>query len=140
MSYATLTELTERYGAPLLVALTAEPPADEIDEAVVARALADAGALIDGYLKGRYRLPLPSTPPLLRDLALAIAFYKLHRQSAAEKVRQDYDDALRVLGHIASGAVRLDVAGAEPAPSGNEGVRTNDRVPDMTPGNMKGFV
>lgn len=140
MSYATLAELTERYGEQFLVKLTAVAPATEIDAAVVARALTDADALIDGYLKGRYLLPLTSTPPLLRDLALAIAVYKLHRQSASEKIRADYDDAVRVLGQIGSGQVRLDIAGAEPPSSGTGGVRASDRDRDMTPDNLKGFV
>lgn len=142
MSYATQAQLVERYGQSMLLDLTdrAEPPAGAIDPAVVDRALADTDALIDGYLKGRYALPLASTPPLLRDLALSIAVYKLHRNVASEKIRQDYEDAMRSLREIASGAVRLDVAGTEPAGSGATGVRTNDRERPFTEDNLKGFV
>lgn len=142
MSYCTLAQLIERYGEPMLVALTerAETPAHEIDADAVARAIADTGALIDGYLKGRYRLPLSETPPLLTDLALTVTVYRLHRLAASDKVRRDYEDAMKTLREIAAGTVRLDLDGAEPEGSGATGVRTNDRKRDMTPDNLKGFV
>lgn len=142
MPYATQAQLIERYGEPMLVELTdrAEPPTGEIDASVVDRALADTDALIDGFLKGRYQLPLAQTPPLVVDLALAIAVYKLHRNVASEKIRRDYDDALKVLRDIAAGVVRLDVDGAEPAASGLSGVKTNDRERPLTPENLKGFI
>jgi phage gp36-like protein len=142
MTYCTLAQLTDRYGEPMLVDLTdrAEVATGEIDEAVVDRALADADAAIDGYLKGRYQLPLASTPPLLADLAQAIAVYKLHRNTVSDKIKDDYGQALKALAQIASGTVRLDVAGIEPTSSGSSGVRTSDRPRDLTPENMKGFI
>lgn len=142
MSYASQADLVKRFGTDLLVDLTdrASPPAGEIDADTVTRALADTDAVIDGYLKGRYRLPLSSTPPLLRDLAQAIAVYKLHRDTVADKIRTDYTDALKMLAAIGVGAVRLDVEGAEPESSGATGVRTTDRERPLTPENMKGFI
>jgi phage gp36-like protein len=142
MTYASQSDLVERYGTDMLINLTdrATPPVDAIDAGVVTRGLEDADAAIDGYLKGRYALPLSVTPPLLRDLAQAITIYKLHRDTAAEKIRNDYTDALKTLSLIASGTIRLDVAGVEPAASGASGVRTSDRARDMTPDNMKGFI
>jgi len=142
MSYATQQELIDRYGEPMLVELSdhADPPANAIDGTVVARALADADATIDGYLKGRYALPLASTPPLVRNLALVMAIYNLHRSAASDKIRKDYDDAIRTLRDIANGVVRLDVAGVEPDSSGASGVRTNDRCRDFTPDNLEGYI
>lgn len=142
MSYATLQQLTDRYGTAMLIDLTdrADPPAGAIDTDVVDRALADADALIDGYLKGRYALPLASTPPLVTDLELKIAIYNLHRNVTSEKVRNDYLDAVKTLAAIANGTVRLDIAGVEPDASGSSGVVTTDRDRDMTPDNLKGFI
>lgn len=142
MTYCTLDQLTDRYGAPMLIDLTdrEDPPAGAIVVGVVDRALADADATIDGYLKGRYQLPLTVTPPLLADLAQVVTVYKLHRNAVSEKIRQDYEDAMRSLREIANGAIRLDVAGVEPAASGASGVRVTDRARDLTPENMKGFI
>ena len=142
MTYASQSDLVERYGERTIIDLTdrASPPEGTIDAGVVTRALEDADAAINGYLAGRYRLPITATPPLLRDLAQAIAVYKLHRNVTSDKVRKDYEDALRMLGQIARGDVRLDVAGVEPAASGATSVVTSDRPRDMTPDSMKGFV
>lgn len=142
MPYATQQALIDRFGERLLVSLTdrAELATGQVDEGVVARALADTDATIDGYLAGRYALPLAETPALVADLALAIAVYKLHVYAPDPKIGADYADALRLLRDIGSGAVRLSVAGAEPATTGGSGARITDRERPLTADNMKGFV
>lgn len=143
MTYCTQQHLVDRFGEKMIRALTdrATPPANAIVTAVVDRALADTDAAIDGYLLGRYVLPITTAvPDLLRDIAIAIAIYKLHGQAVSEKIKADHDQARRDLREIASGVIRLNVAGVEPAGSGASGVRTTDRERDMTPENMKGFV
>lgn len=142
MTYATQADLVERFGEQMLIDLTdrSDPPAGVIDPTVVAKALTDADSQIDGYLLGRYLLPLATTPDLLNDLAKAIAIYKLHRDSVSEKIRDDYLDALKTLKLIADGTMRLNVAGVEPASSGANGVQTTDRPRDFTPDNLKGFI
>jgi phage gp36-like protein len=143
MPYATLAGLTARFGADMLVDLTdrALPPAGEIDEGTVDEAIADADAIIDGFLAGRYALPLAGTPRLIQTVAETIAAYKLHAQVAPDKIEKDYRDALKLLERISSGEVRLvGLEGAEPAASGGSGVRTTDRDRPLSPESMKGFV
>jgi phage gp36-like protein len=142
MSYATLQQLTDRYGARALVALTdrGEIPTDAIDGTVVDRALADAAALIDGYLAARYRLPVAQVPPLLTDLTLSIAWYKLHPHTPDQKAKDEHDQALRTLRDIAAGVVRLAIAGAEPATTGGGGARLTDRERPFTAETMRGFI
>lgn len=142
MPYCNLQQLTDRYGEAMLVDLSdrGTPPAGAIVTAVIDRAIADADALIDGYLAGRYVLPLESVPSLVTDLSLRISIYKLHREVAADKIKQDHDLALSELKMIANGGIRLSVAGVEPAASGTSGVRTNDRQRPLTEDTMKGFI
>ena len=142
MPYASLALLTARYGEAMLVDLTDRetPATGAIVTEVVDRALADTDAMIDGFLAGRYQLPLSAQQPLLVDIALRVAIYKLHREVVADKIKSDYDGALGELKMISIGTIRLSAAGIEPAASGSSGVRTNDRERDMTPDNLKGFV
>lgn len=143
MPYATLADLTDRYGAQLLIALTdrADPAANAIDGAVVARALADTDALIDAHLAARYALPVAApVPPVLRDIALAVAIWKLHVHEAPAKIEADYRDALRLLRDIAEGRARIPAAGAEPAGAGGTGARLTDRARPFTHDNLRGFV
>ena len=142
MLYTTLQQLTDRFGARMLVALTdrAEVATGEIDESVVDRALADTDAMIDGFLAARYTLPLAETPGLLADIAQVIAIWKLHVAAPDPKIETDYKDALRMLRDLASGTVRLQVAGAEPAGTGGSGARITDRERPLTEANLKGFI
>ena len=142
MPYASLSILTDRYGEQVLIDLTdrATPAAGEVDSEVVDRALADADAVIDGYLAGRYKLPLTEAPPLLIDIAAVIAIWKLHRWAPDPKIEQDYKDALASLDRIARGVIRLPLEGVEPESSGAEGVVTTDRERPFTEANLKGWI
>jgi phage gp36-like protein len=102
-----------------------------IDTAVLARALSDADAEIDGYLATRYTLPLASTPEVLVRLAADMARYRLFGDRVTEVVRTRYQDAVSVLKRLSSGEVQL--ANASPVPaSGGTGnavaTRTGERV------------
>lgn len=142
MTYATLQILTDRYSTRALIELSdrGDVATGQIDTAVVDRALTDADALIDGYLGAKYALPLASVPPLVVDLAAKIAFYNLHPHQTDEKIRADYQDAMKMLRDIANGTIRIPAAGIEPATQGSSGAVFSDRERDMTPGNMGGYI
>lgn len=142
MPYATQAQLSDRFGADLLVRLTDRGPlpTGEIDSDVVARALADADALIDGYLAARYQLPLATVPALVVDLALAIAVYKLHVFQPDPKIEADHKAALSTLRDIARGDIRLAVAGVEPVTSDGGGAVVTDRERPFTADKMTGFI
>ncbi len=142
MTYASQQQLIERFGERLLIQLTdrATVPTGVIDPAVVTRALTDTDAVIDGYLAGRYALPLETTPPLLADLAQAIAIYKLHPYAPDAKIDQDYKDAMATLARISTGTVKLPIAGIEPVSGGSAGVEAIDRERPLTPENLGGFI
>lgn len=143
MTYATQTGLTQRYGEAMLIALSdrADVPTGLIDAEVVARALAEADALIDGYLAGRYALPLSAVPPVLTQIAEALAIYSLHVTEPEAKIRADHDAAIRRLAEIAKGVIVLkDAAGVEPAAPGTAGVQITDRERAFTPDSMTGFI
>ncbi len=143
MLYVSQAQLVDRYGNKMLLDLTdrATPRSNVIDAAVVTRAITDAGALIDGYLAGRYQLPLVSIPALLLPVASAIAIYFLHGQMTTEKIRLDYQDAVKTLSSIAAGSVRLDVAGTEPAANSSSGnPQTNNPARPVQNGPIGGFI
>ena len=109
MPYATVTDLQERLGVPRLTQLTdlEDPPVGVPNLTVAQRAIDDATAEIDGHLIGRYAVPLPSAPPVLKVHAVTIAHYRLLGSAADEGMREDYKAALRYLRDVASGAISL---------------------------------
>jgi len=107
MTYATQTDLTDRFGATELAQRTDRINGAVIDTVVLGRALADADSEIDGYLATRYTLPLPSTPPVVNRLACEIARYRLYDDGVPETVRVRYQDAVSLLKRLSSGEVQL---------------------------------
>ncbi len=141
MAYADLSGLTSRVGEAMLIDLSDRdtPATGAVVTSVIDAALADTDALIDGYLF-RYALPMASVPALIITLAETITIYKLHSHIVAEKIENDYRDAIKTLEKISKGDVRIPVAGVEPVSSGASGVKTCDRKPEMTRDNMRGLI
>ncbi len=79
-----------------------------------AKAELAAGSLINGYIAGRYPVPLASTPELVKGWALDITRYRLWDDHAPEEVRRRYEDALAQLKLLADGKISLPIADAEP--------------------------
>lgn len=140
MSYATQQDLVDRFGEQELVELTNREGGDTVDAAVVAKALADADAMVDTYLAGRYAVPVSPAPPLLVRLAADIARFFLHGKAATESVRQAFDDALTMLQQISAGRASLPDA----APPGGASVTGSpayiapDRV--FSPAQLRGYT
>ena len=65
MPYATQADMIERFGEREVIALADRDMNGVIDAAVVSSAIALAGHEIEGYLSGRFTLPLSTVPPLL---------------------------------------------------------------------------
>ncbi|WP_300535640.1 DUF1320 domain-containing protein [uncultured Mameliella sp.] len=142
MSYCTQDDLEQRYGTQLLIDLTdrGELATGTIDTDTVDRAISEADALIDGYVKGRYTLPFAVTPDLISKISREIAIYTLWVFEPNEKITRDYSQAIKTLLEIAKGNVILDADGVTPSETGAGGVRVNDRDRPFTADNLKGFI
>jgi phage gp36-like protein len=112
MPYATAADLKARYPEKDLRELTDEN-ATVIDDDRLDGALADASDRIDGYLIGRYAVPLVKPPRVLTEHACIIAMYRLQSlrpQSVSEVARKDYEDTIRYLEKVGEGKVQLSLA------------------------------
>lgn len=127
MGYATRADLEVAYGADEVAQRESALPAGAVD-----RALADADALIDGYVAGRYAVPLSPMPANLPRLACAIARYHLLGDAAGEPARDAYAHAIAWLKDVQSGRVVLPgvAAAAAPATGGTAAIRTPPRLFD----------
>lgn len=110
MTYATRTDLEQRYSADEV-----SQREQALDAGAVTRALEDADALINGYLAGRYALPLATVPTALVRVAAAIARYNLLGEAATDRAREDNKDAIAWLKDVQAGRVLLD---GVPTPAG----------------------
>lgn len=81
----------------------------------IERLIADVGELIDGYLAGRYLLPLAPVPGILRAWATDIFRYRLHddlQDGDRNPIASRHRDALKSLGLIRDG--KLTLGGVDP--------------------------
>jgi phage gp36-like protein len=113
MPYSTLTDIQNAITAASVIQLTDDTGAGTVDQGKVDAAVLAADELINGYLRSRYTLPLASTPPLIKDLSVSIAVYRLYdRRFAAnmpDSIKAKYDNALRLLGMIQKGTISLGI-------------------------------
>ena len=111
MDYCTVQDLETHLSTPTLSQLTSDE-GNEIDGAVAEEAIMYASTLTNGYLRGRYTLPLNTHFPLLRILAIDIAVYRLYsrrmRTDVPEIIEQQYRDAIKMLIDIQKGLITLD--------------------------------
>jgi len=113
MSYATPQDIINRYPNRDLVQLTNEDPTvTTINTTVLQQALDDASAEIDGYLSGRFTLPLTDVPQVLNRLACDVAIYRLQSLRPIHDLadaRLRYDDAIAMLTQVANGELALSL-------------------------------
>jgi phage gp36-like protein len=111
MSYAAPQDMINRYPNRDLVQLTNEDPTvTTINTTVLQQMLDDASAEIDGYLSGRFALPLTDVPQVLNRLACDIAMYRLQSLRPIHDLadaRLRYDDATAMLTQVANGELAL---------------------------------
>ncbi len=114
MSYAAPQDIINRYPNRDLVQLTNEDPtAVTVNQAALQQALDDASAEIDGYLDGRFTLPLTDPPQVLDRLACDIAMYRLQALRPLHDIaeaRRRYEDTLAMLTKVAAGELTLGIA------------------------------
>lgn len=139
MTYATQTDLIERFGELELAQRTNRVDGATIDTVVLGRALADADAEIDSYLATRYTLPLSSTPPVVNRLACDITRYRLFDDGVPETVRVRYLDAVSVLKRLASGDMLLEGMAAA-AVAGVDTAYFSFAPRQMSAENLRGFA
>lgn len=141
--YCTLDDLKKLVPEDVLVQLTDDENLGEVDTARVNEAITQADAEIDGYLGGRYAVPLTSVPDMVKKLSIDIALYNLYSRTVSEmpSLRGDrYCSAVRQLEGIAKGIITLGVSEMPSAPT-DSGAETNknDDGNVFSRDSMKGF-
>lgn len=141
MTYASQQNLIDRFGEDELIQLTDRQSLGVIDATVINRALADADALINGYLVGRYTLPLATpVPNVLERLACDIARYSLYEFKPTETVEIRYRDALELLRDVSKGRAELGLDNTDNQPASKSLAEISSTAPVWRRENSDGFI
>lgn len=111
--YATEVDLKTRFGSQVIddLKLGREGGTDPVD--VVQVALQDAEEEINGYIGGRYSLPLANVPSNLKRIACDIARYRLYTEAPLEHITKLYEEAVSFLKLIATNKAHLQIQNVE---------------------------
>lgn len=111
MDYCTIEDVETQTSTPTLIQLTSDDGQEEVDRVVAQEAILYSSTLIDGYLRGRYTLPLDTHFPLLRILAIDLSIYRLYtrrmRNEMPEVIENNYKNAIATLRDIQKGVITL---------------------------------
>ena len=111
VSYCSSSDIESYVSTPTLIQLTNDDGGDVINDTVTQEAIIYASTLIDGYLRGRYTLPLDTQFPLLKILCIDIAVHRLYsrrmRDEMPEVIENAYKNAISTLRDIQKGVVSL---------------------------------
>lgn len=118
--YCTLADIEQRrIPETTLIQLTDDGNLGIVDTAVVDGALSEAAGLVDGFLRGRYPLPLNPVPDLITTITLDVVTYYLYTRrsefAAPEAVSDRYKTAQVLLQRIQDGKMILYEEAAPPA-------------------------
>lgn len=154
MDYCTSDDIEIQIGKNSLVQLTNDDNTQQtVDSVVVEEALIYSSTLIDGYLRGKYNLPLntqaclpalngvsetdtvsslqplpASRFPLLRVIAIDICIYRLYSRriytDMPETISENYKNAIRTLEQLKKGVITLETSESTEVKTSGE-YRTN---------------
>jgi phage gp36-like protein len=127
--YTTLVNLKNYLPASILQQLTDDNHLDKIDDEKLDFAVGQASNFIDGYLRGRYSLPLATVPDMIVDVATKLSGYFLFKraliQTLPETIKEDYDYSIGILRDIQKG--RISPFEVTQNPTWSEGNKTGSR-------------
>jgi len=143
MDYCTIEDIETQTSTPTLIQLTSDDGQEEVNRVVALEAILYSSTLIDGYLRGRYTLPLNTHFPLLRILAIDLSIYRLYsrrmRNEMPEVIETAYKNAISTLRDIQKGVITLQSENDILESSGfnAEEYKTNKNIIDKLFGKQK---
>ncbi len=131
MSYSTLTDIKAHIPEVNLIQLTDDEELGVINEERVNEAISYADQLINGYLRGRYALPLNPVPTLIQKLSIDLAVFHLYSRrlelEMPETMLARYNNAVKFLKQIQDGIITIGTdSGDSPAQGEYKTQKTED--------------
>lgn len=112
MAYSTDTDLYDRIDQEMVIQLTDDANAGEVDETKLDNLRADCSELINTYLRGRYTVPVDPAPEILVNIEADLLVHKLYQRRSGyeipDSISDSKKDAMELLKQINLGKVLLE--------------------------------
>jgi len=108
--YCTVKDIEDYLSPAVAAQLSNDTNSNVVNKALVQQYINNASDFIDGYLRGRYELPLQNTHSILNDICKRIVKYNLYdrRSKLDDNLKELAENAKIVLKDIQSGKHILD--------------------------------
>ncbi len=117
MSYCSTDDIQSVITNDDLVQLTNDSGGDSVDTTKITEAISYVDNIIDGYLRGRYDLPLASTPDELKYIAVDFVVYRLYSRRMSTEVprsiSEKHETVINLLSRIQKGTFNLGIETSE---------------------------
>lgn len=143
MAYCTVEDIELHISTPTLSQLTSDEGQEVVNCDVAQESILYASTLIDGYLRGRYTLPLNIHFPLLRILCIDLSVHRLYsrrmRNEMPEVIENNYKNAIQTLKDIQKGVITLEAENdlLDSSTFNPDEYRTNKQIIDRLFGKQK---
>lgn len=119
MAYSTLQDLKAYIPKNIIIQATDDNGVGEIDTEIVNEFIDRSDKKIDGFLRGRYPVPITDTvPEMIQDISTTLTGYALYRRklqtTLPDAISKDYDNVMKMLFKIQEGKVSPFEAVDEP--------------------------
>lgn len=139
--YCQIEDIQKQVSKDALIQLTDDNQLGHIDSIIVEEAILYSETLINGYLRGRYTLPIinvglgSDSPDILKILAVDLSIYRLYSRrfqtDTPDSISEKYKNSIKILEQIQKGIISLGIETAGTAPELGE-YRTNKLFQDRT--------
>ena len=134
MPYCTIEDIEKQLSTAVLIQLSNDyPEQNTVDNVVCEEAIIYSSSLIDGYLRGRYTLPLNTHFPLLRVIGIDLSIYRLYSRriqtEIPDHILENYKNAIKTLEGLKKGVITLESEDEQQVQSSGE-YRTNKTPKD----------
>jgi len=125
MRYCTRADIGKAIPELTLTQLSNDDPAAMLpNEEVIEDGVRQGEELVDGYLRGRYNLPLDPVPTVLRDAVVFLTRYWLYQRrpegAIPDAVKDSRKDTIKLLESIRDGVVSLGMPSGQASPEPGE--------------------
>jgi len=132
MAYCTEADILEQLDEDILIQLTDDEDAGDVDDDMVTRAIVNADAEIDSYCGTKHIVPFTTVPPIIRMVSVDIAIYNLYsrRRGAPDSIKERYKDRIAFLKSVSKGEAMLGEDDPDGTPSGANApeISSSDRI------------
>ena len=116
--YCTTEDIQKQVSRETLIQLTDDDQRGEIDSEITEESILYSETLINGYLLGRYNLPVVGfIPNLLKILAIDLSIYRLYSRrfqtDIPDSINEKYKNSVKILEQIQKGIICLEIEATE---------------------------